>query len=133
MDEFGYTVDVQQRIRDRDGMGHVNNAVYLTYLELARERYVAEVTGESLLELGAALANLDIDFLAPIEGGDDVVVGVRVDELGTSSVVFAYEIRADVEPAATAETTLVAFDREAGEPKPLPESWRESITAFEGL
>lgn len=133
MDEFRYAADVQVRIRDSDGMGHVNNAVYLTYLELARDRYVTEVTGESLTDVGAALATLDIEFLAPIEVGDDVVVGVRADELGDSSLVLAYEIRADGEPAATAETTLVAFDREAGESKPLPESWRESIAAFEGL
>lgn len=132
MGEFEYVADVQTRIRDVDGMGHVNNAVYLTYLELARDRYVADVVGETLGDLGAALANLDIDFLAPIEHGDEVTVGVRVDDVGTSSISFAYEIRADGDVAATAETTVVAYDRAAGEAKPLPDHWRDAMASFEG-
>jgi acyl-CoA thioester hydrolase len=131
--DYGVEIDVQTRIRDFDGMGHVNNAVYLTYLELARDEYVKRVVGESLGDIGAALVNLDIDFRAEIGSGEDVTVAVSAQELGTSSMVLEYQVRADGEPAATAETTVVAFDREAGEAKPLPEDWREAITDFEGL
>ncbi len=131
--EFDGEIDVQTRIRDLDGMGHVNNAVYLTYLELARDEYVKQVVGESLGDIGAALVNLDIDFLAQIASGDEVSVGVRVDELGTSSMEFTYEVRANGEPAAQAETTVVAFDREAEQAKPIPDHWREAIADFEDL
>ena len=131
--DYDVVVDVQMRIRDLDGMGHVNNAVYLTYLELARDRYVEQVVGETLGDLGAALVNLDIDFRAQIASGDDVTVAVRTEELGTSSMVMRYEVRASGEPAATAETTVVAFDRDAEEAKPLPDHWRAAITDFEGL
>lgn len=133
MSEFEFVTDVQLRLRDIDEMGHVNNAVYLTYLEIARDEYVETVVGESLLDRGAVIANLDIDFLAPISRGADVTVAARVLELGTSSIRMHYEIRGDGEAAATAETTIVTFDREARESKPLPDHWRSAIEDFEGL
>lgn len=133
MSEFEFVADMQLRMRDIDQMGHVNNAVYITYLEVARDEYVKSVVGESLLDCGAVIANLDIDFLAPIGRGTDVTVAARVRELGTSSIRMDYEIRGDGETAATAETTIITFDREAEETKPLPDDWRTAIENFEGL
>ncbi|PSQ27312.1 hypothetical protein BRD09_08835 [Halobacteriales archaeon SW_10_68_16] len=55
-----------------------------------------------------------------------------VSELGTSSAPFEHEITADGELAATAEALMVAYDGEAGQPRPIPEEWRERIRAHEG-
>ena len=44
--DFGHQVPVEVRFADTDAMGHVNNAVYLAYCEMARIRYWSDVTGE---------------------------------------------------------------------------------------
>jgi len=137
--EFTTTVDV--RYNDLDTYGHVNNALYGTYIEEARVDYLetviggetADITGDGD-ETGMVVANLQLDFEQPVRLADEVTVGVRVPRLGEKSFPFEYEIRtADGNVAATGETTMVAYDRGQDASVPIPESWRESISAFEGL
>lgn len=132
MVEFNYETEMDVRFRDADMMGHVNNAVYATYLEQARVEYIEDVVEEPLMETGAVVADLHLDFERPIDLGDDVTVAVRAGELGTSSIPLKYEIRVDGSVAATGETLMVTFDQEAGEPTPIPDAWRERIQAHEG-
>jgi acyl-CoA thioester hydrolase len=132
MSDCNYEVDIDVRFRDIDAMGHVNNAVYATYLEQARVRYVEDVVEEPLMETGGVVADLHVDFERPIDWGEDVTVGVRAGELGTSSIPLVYEIRADGDLAATGETLMVVFDPGAGEPRPIPDAWRERIADHEG-
>jgi len=138
---FDFTTEVSLRYDDLDTYGHVNNVRYGTYLEEARIDYLAEIvadgdrdflstTGEGT---GVVIANLEIEFERPVRSADSVTVGVRVPRLGTTSFPFEYEIRDGDAVAATGETTIVAYDRAAGEPQAIPEGWREAITEFEGL
>ncbi len=121
-----YTVDVDVRLRDVDFMGHVNNAVYATYLEQAREAFFEAVLDVSLVDVGTVLVNLEIDYRRPIEATDDVEITLEVTELGGSSIPMEYEVRADGELAATARTVQVLVD-ENGDSKPLPGEWRSRI------
>jgi acyl-CoA thioester hydrolase len=132
MSEFDFEIEMDVRFRDIDAMGHVNNAVYATYLEQARVEYIEEVVGEPLIETGGVVADLHLDFERPIDLDEDVTVAVRAGELGTSSIPLHYEIRADGEVAATGETLMIAFDPETQEPRPIPETWRERIESHEG-
>jgi acyl-CoA thioester hydrolase len=131
--EYSFAADVDVRYRDLDTMGHVNNAVYATYVEQARVAYFEEVLDVTLPEVESALASLELDFRRPIELGDDVTVALRVPELGESSLPMEFEVRADRAVAATGETVQVAVDGETGSSRPLPDEWREAIRAFEGL
>ncbi|NEU56145.1 thioesterase family protein [Halorussus sp. MSC15.2] len=133
MSDYSFTVDVDVRFQDLDTMGHVNNAVYATYFEQARVAYFEEVLDVPLHEVESVLANLEIDFRRPVEMVGEVTVGVRVTELGTTSIPMEYEVRADGEIAATGETVQVAVDSETGSSRPIPEAWREQIRDFEGL
>lgn len=133
MSEYSLTVDVDVRFRDLDAMGHVNNAVYATYLEQARVVYFEEVLEVPLYEIQSVLATLELEFRRPVTLDDDVSVAVRVPELGESSVPMEYEVRADGDVAAVGETVQVVVDEETGESKPIPDEWREKIAAFEGL
>ena len=130
---FETTVDV--RYRDIDAMGHVNNAVYATYLETARLHYFRELLNRDMGREGAVLANLTIDYLRPIEmEHDPVTVAIDVPRVGNSSLPMEYEVvRADGELAATAETVQVAYDREKAEPYRIPDGWRETIQAYHGI
>lgn len=128
-DSYDLTVPIDVRLRDVDFMGHVNNAVYATYLEEAREAYFENVVGVSLVDVGTVLATLEIDFDRPIEADEDVTVALGVSELGNSSLALEYEIRTDGERAATARTVQVLVDRETGQSRPIPAEWRERIDA----
>jgi len=128
--DFAYTTEFDVRYRDLDPLNHVNNAVYATYLETARLEYLQSVLDRTFAEGETVLAHLSIDFRRPITLGDAVTVGVRVTDVGRSSIDMEYEVRADGEVAATAETVMVAV--EDGEPRPVPEEWRAAIEAFEG-
>jgi acyl-CoA thioester hydrolase len=133
MAEFNYEVEMEVRFRDIDAMGHVNNAVYSTYLEQARVEYISDVIGEEIFEgTGVVIADLHIDFERPIEYEESVVITVGAGELGSSSIPIEHEIRADGEVVATAKTLMVTIDRETGASCSMPDRWRERIDAHEG-
>ncbi|MHB9288564.1 acyl-CoA thioesterase [Halobacteriales archaeon Cl-PHB] len=133
MSEFDYVISLEVQFRDLDPMGHVNNVDMAAYIEQGRLRYIEEVVGEPVMETGAVIANLSIEYERPIDWGDEVTVAVKATDIGTTSLKLAYEVRVGDDLAASAETRMVTYDREAGQPRPLPDHWREAITAHEGL
>ncbi|ELZ39358.1 thioesterase superfamily protein [Halorubrum californiense DSM 19288] len=129
-----YTADIDVRFRDIDAMGHVNNAVYATYIEQARTRYFGEVLGADLSGTSTVLASISIDFRRPVELGDgEVTVTVDVADLGRSSATMAHEVRVGDAVAATAEATLVSLDPDTGEPVPIPEDHRAAMESYHDL
>lgn len=132
MTEYSTETSFEVRYRDVDAVGHVNNAVYATYLEQVRIQYVEGVLGESTVDLDVAIANLTIDYERPIYLGETVTVRLRVSDVGTSSIHMEYEILADGERAATASTVMVPFDPDTGSSRPISEEWRDRIEAHEG-
>ncbi|WP_336336794.1 acyl-CoA thioesterase [Haloarcula brevis] len=137
---FEYTTDVEVRYTDIDTYGHVNNATYGTYLEEARIDYLHDVVSadEALLSggesgTGIVIANLEVDFVRPVHISDAVTVAVRVPRLGEKSFPFEYEVRTGDGVAATGETTVLTYDRDAETSRSIPEDWRDAITQFEGL
>lgn len=127
MTDYSYETAVDVRLRDLDFMGHVNNAIYATYLEEAREAFYRDVLGVSLVETNTVLVSLEIEYARPIEADDAVTVALDVPELGTSSLPIEYEIRANGERAAGAHTVQVLADPETGESQPIPSDWRARI------
>ena len=128
-----FVADIDVRFSDLDPMGHVNNATYASYLEQARARYFQHVVGVALADVDTVLARLEIDFERPIEWGEAVEVAIDVTSLGRSSIPMAYEVIADGERAATAETVQVLVDRESGRSRELPDDLREAIAGFHGF
>jgi acyl-CoA thioester hydrolase len=119
--------------RDLDRHGHVNNAVYSTWLETARLAYLKEVCGvDPGDELGIVVAELAITFRAPASLGELLEVGVRVPRVGEKSLVFEYELRGPEDRlVAEATTTHVAFDDVRGRSVPVPAAWRSRIERHE--
>ncbi|OVE86142.1 acyl-CoA thioesterase [Natronolimnobius baerhuensis] len=128
-----FTVEMPVRFRDLDPLNHVNNAVYVSYLESARVAYVEEVFESSLSDISFVVANLEISYERPITMDDDPVIVLWTTDLGTSSCTMAYEIRVDGDVAATAETVMVCTDLETGRPTPIPDSVRERVQAYDDL
>jgi acyl-CoA thioester hydrolase len=122
-------VPVQVRFRDTDPMGHVNNAVYATYLEEGRKAYYNQIIGVPLDEAPTVLASLTLDYEAPIRLEHDVRIEMRVDDLGGSSLPMTYEVYADDTLAARAETVQVVIDAETERAAEIPATWRTRIEA----
>lgn len=142
----GYPIEIliPVRFRDIDGMGHVNNAVFSTYLELAREAYwrrllgLAEGSSFSLADYrsstGFILARMEIDFRAQIPPSASVRVGIRCPRLGGKSWEFEYQIEsasADV-VYARARSVQVAYDYRGQSSIPLPDELRRRFVEIEG-
>ena len=100
------------RFRDCDSMGHVNNAVYSTFLEESR----IDVLG-GLADF--ILARVEIDFRSELRAGDEIEVRTRCSRIGTKSFELEHEIHADGRIAAQAKSVLVGYDYERGQSVPL--------------
>jgi len=131
--DFPFVFWEQVRFRDLDALGHVNNAVYATYLESARIAYYQLITGEPLDQLGMILAESTISFRAPAFFNDRLAVGVRVSSFGTKSFVMEYAIAraSDAALLATGRTVLVAYDYKAGHSLPVSEAFRARVAELQ--
>jgi len=118
--------------RDLDGLGHVNNAVYLNYLENAKVDYFREVVGAGSLDTLGIVADVKIAYRSPAFFGETLSVGIRVGDVGTKSLRFEFEVRGpDDRLVAEGSSVHVAFDYETREPVAVPDDWRRSIQAYE--
>lgn len=118
------------RFRDVDALGHVNNAVYLSYLEEARVALFRRVHGASRLPPWPfVLKRAVVEYQKPVEHGDEVVVELALTRWGKTSFTFAYEARVDGEIAFTGETVQVYLDASTGRPKTVPDEFRKRLDA----
>jgi acyl-CoA thioester hydrolase len=133
MEGFRFVYPQEVAFGDLDAFGHVNNAVYLTYLENARIGYMREVLAiESLEDLLVIVAKVNIDFRTRASLGEALEIGARVSRIGTKSFDLDHEVRGpDGRLVAAASTTLVTFDYRGDSTMPVPDLWRERIEAFE--
>ena len=133
MDGYPYVHRRIVEFRDCDAGRHVNNAVYLTYLETARVGYLQEALGEDFLsELSLILAHISVDFRSPARFSEPLSIGARVPRIGTKSFEMEHEVRGeDGRLVAEAASVLVAFDYEADVPMAVPPAWRERIETYE--
>jgi acyl-CoA thioester hydrolase len=135
---FHCSTPITIRFRDLDAFGHVNNAVYFTFMEMARVAYFAQL---GLLKSGEfpspffIIAEATCQFKAPIDMETPLVVQVRVSRLGNSSFDMEYRLIDEVNGTvlATGRTVQVTFDYSAGRSVPLPDEWRAAIVQLEGL
>jgi acyl-CoA thioester hydrolase len=114
------------RFRDVDAMGHVNNAVFATYIEQARIAFLSP-NGAKVEEM--ILARLEIDFRSPAEAGETIEITVTPTRIGTKSFDLEYVLRAGDRVVAEAKTVLVAYDYEHTRSVEIPEGWKERLAA----
>jgi acyl-CoA thioester hydrolase len=132
MEAFRFVHPQQVEFRDLDGLGHVNNAVYLSYVESARLAYMQEVLGPLELEELGIVAEARISFRSPAFLAETLAVGMRVADIGAKSFRFEFEIQgADGRLVADGSTVHVAFDYRTRTSVPVPEEWRRRIDAYE--
>ena len=127
---FRFTHAVDVRFRDLDALGHVNNAVYLTYFESARMAWWMHLTHRTdLRRMDMILARAEVDFRSPAAYAEVLDVGVRCASIGRSSFVVEQAIteRRTRRLVAEARKVLVHYDYAAGRSMPLTDEHRRQL------
>ena len=122
MTDLRYVHRDRVRFRDCDSMGHVNNAVYSTYLEEARIGVLGDL-------VDFILARVEIDFRAELRMGEEVEVRTRCPRVGTKSFDLEHVIAAEGRVVAEAKSVLVSYDYERGESVPVPDELRRRLAS----
>jgi len=134
MPSFRFSTDIEVRFRDLDALGHVNNAVYLTYFEIARLHYWKKLFGsEAFSRYSFVVVRAECNYRAPAHAGDVLRVFAKVSELKRSSFIFEYEI-AETQTGrivADGSTVQACFDPKEKRAQPIPDDLRSSILKFE--
>lgn len=142
--DFAHSHRVEVRLADTDAMGHVNNASYLTFVEIARVAYYELVIGQPLplgfhgAEEGMILAEIRVTYRSQAFYGETLAVESRIERVGRSSFSMVHRLTAPASrfgPArlvAVADSVLVSYDYREDRPIPVPQDWRTAIAAFEG-
>jgi len=131
--DFQVNVDVQLRFRDLDMLGHVNNAVYLSWMELGRMAFSDTVLPYiDWKQEGFILAHVSIDYMEPVFLTDKVRVYMRSGKVGSKSVnlecVITKEDEKGERPAAKGVNIIVAFDYVNHKSMNLPQSWVDAMS-----
>jgi acyl-CoA thioester hydrolase len=140
--DFGHRHTIPTRFADTDAMGHVNNAVYLTYAEAARLAWWGDVIRESILREedraeGLILAEIEVAFRSPVLFGETVTVETRATRIGRTSLGLEHRMTAatidgPVRVVGIVGSVIVSYDYRTERPR----AWRpeviDRIEAFEG-
>lgn len=118
-----FSTSIELRFSDLDAYGHVNSAVYFTYLETARVKlfsdFFREVSQHGIFTL---VAKAECEFKIPITLYDEVIVTLWIAKTGRSSFDLEYRLHDSQEKTyATARTTMVCFDSIKNRTVAIPE------------
>lgn len=126
---MNFTTEIEMRFSDLDAYGHVNNAVFFTYLETARfnlfrERFADQIKS-CLLYL---VAEANCRYQQTIDIHDRVLIDISAENIGRSSFTLSYQMHdGQGKGFATASTVMVCYDPELGKAVALPRGLRVKL------
>jgi acyl-CoA thioester hydrolase len=135
VNRFKLEIAVPVRFRDIDSLGHINNAVYFTFCEVARNAYWTKLFGtRRLAEANFIVARAELDYRGQANDERNILVGIRVPSIGNTSFVFDYRILEEGTRRLIAEgrSIQVTFDYRNNVKVPVPNHVKDRILAFEG-
>ncbi len=131
-EHFFYTTTIEIRFADLDAYGHVNNAIFFSYLEQARVKLFQEYFGGFLdSPLLFLVVHAECDYRLPITLNDRLLISLHLEQLRYSSFTFSYLLHdGDGREFATARTVMVGYDPQAKKPVALPLEIRQTFAQF---
>ncbi|KAA1420453.1 acyl-CoA thioesterase [Mumia zhuanghuii] len=130
-DDFPVMRRITTRWSDEDVYGHVNNVTYYSYFDTAVNGYLIDATGTDIRRLDAIglVVETSCRFKRELGFPDDVEVGLAVEKLGNSSIVYEIGLfqGASPEPAAIGRFVHVYVTRESREVTPVPDAIRTAV------
>ncbi|MBA4789370.1 MAG: acyl-CoA thioesterase [Rhizobiales bacterium] len=130
-EDFPIRTHDKLRYSDTDRQGHVNNAVFATFLETGRTALLYDPV-VPIVEPGTAfvLARLLLEYRAEVHWPGEVHIGSRVLEVGRSSVKMEQVIFQNGKRVANGETVIVMVDTTTRRSRPLPEAAVARLRSF---
>ncbi len=135
--DFYHILDLQVRFNDIDILGHINNSVYLSFLDLGKADYMTKALGQKIEsgKLSTAIVNINISFFSPGYFNEPLRVATAITHLSNRSFTIEQRLfnseTGDVKCAAA--TILAGFDPVTATSVPLPEDFVACVKAFEHL
>lgn len=131
---YSLVVPIEVRFKDIDMMGHVNNAVYITYFENARAGYwrvLGAWAGRP--ESTYVLARAECDYRSPATLDDELGCHIKVTRFGRTSFAFQYLLRDEKSGRIIVEgrSVQVMYDYDKGKPRLLDDELKDRIRRFE--
>ena len=114
LSDYPLHVEIQTRWRDLDAFGHVNNAVFATYIETARGTLFKKWNlpfdgkGQSLI-----VASITINYHQQLKHPTDIIIGQKISRIGNSSFDVEsalFDKNNKIDPIATSKVIVVCFD-----------------------
>lgn len=134
---YHYKTSIPIRFADIDSFGHVNNATYLTYFEIARSVYWKEIIKWDWKSVGIIIRKSVVEYLKPISLEDEIYAYVRTSRVGNSSFDVEYilvkKTNGKEEICTTGLTSCVAFDYSLNRSTPIPGYQKNKMKEFEAL
>lgn len=136
--KYPFETQVRVSFRDLDALGHVNNAVFFTYLEAARILYITKFLEQGLpvrfdfLDIPIILVEATCTYKSQALFGETLTVGVGVTRFGNKSFDLVYKIVGeDGRLVATGKTIQVMYDYDNNSAFPIPDIIKQSVYAFQ--
>ncbi|TNF09374.1 MAG: acyl-CoA thioesterase [Bacillota bacterium] len=128
-----YPVKTFEKIRyaDLDRQGHVNNAIFSTFLETGRVEILRDLALNEMIEKSEfVIANLNLNFINEINWPGTVEIGTGIINIGQSSIKLIQSIFQESELKATAESVIVQVDMYTKKSKPLSDAYKSAIEKY---
>lgn len=133
---YHHYLPLQTRFTDYDMLGHMNNNVYMSFMDMAKIYYFEDVMGGDIdwRKPGVVVVNANIDYFAPVMPGESIEVYTRVCHIGEKSITLEQRIveSATLETKCLARTVMAGFDPATNQSVAIDDHWRSSIENYEG-
>jgi len=128
---YNFKTSISIRFADIDAFGHVNNAIYLTYFEIARSAYWKEIIEWDWESLGIIISRSVVEYLKPVTLADEIYAYVRTSRIGNSSFDLDYilvkKLNGKEEICTRGQTVCVSFDYKLNKSVPIPDAKRKKM------
>lgn len=132
---FHHLVEVQTRFNDFDLLGHLNNSVYLQFMDLAKVAYFEAVTGHPLDPKGpgVVIVNINVNFFSPAYFREPLAVATACVKISHRSFILEQRVlnpeTGDVKCVAT--TVMASFDPATATSPELDPEWTDALKRYE--
>jgi len=135
LSDYTYKTPIATRFSDIDAVGHVNNAIYLTYFEEARLKYWREAIHWDWSDAGVIVGRSEVNYLKPIMLHDQIVCYVRTTRIGDSSFDIMHVLvrltELGEEICTTGKTVCISYDYKANKSVPIPHAERTRMIEYD--
>lgn len=135
MDQPGiFSMDIEVRFRDLDALGHVNNAVYMTYFEEGRKSFSRNFFNVSdPSDFQFIMANVSCNYIKPVKFSDQIKLQMWVENIGTKSFSFGYQLVRSSDTStifATGKSVQVCYDYQKAESRAVPDNMKNKLSLY---